>query len=446
MATVPASIKVFISYADEDEDQLADLEKHLKVLKERGEIHVWHARLIGAGHDYQAEKALHMAEAQILLLLVTASYMHACWPEMEQAVARHDNGRAIVIPIIVETCDWRDAPLGKLSHLPRGGRPIVSQRGLPQEGWTEVVQGIRDVVHNLKRGAELPSAQSSEGTVSMSVAADDPTAYRPHASPAVAHAPPSPTYTFSNALPVRSLPASYHHASPSHHELTRSVPGRSLKVTAKKYWPLVAASLVAWVGLITIVGSGANDAKTKGANGQESRRQGTSAQTEAERLLEALMQEAKEEQAKHDQPTTAAEEFQAGESDASALFPDDMEDPLVKTNAIAFYDAGRASGRSLGDVFDYPGQRINLQTATDSLANDQARSCVLHNVRPGAVITLFDSPAGDRGEDWIVITVKRSHPRYTVETFERDVNDDYVQIRYMRKRKLDGRVSRVEID
>lgn len=67
-------------------------------------------------------------------------------------------------------------------------------------------------------------------------------------------------------------------------------------------------------------------------------------------------------------------------------------------------------------------------------------------VREGAVITVFDDRRGRTRDDFCVMRVKRTSVEYTVGTFERSYDDEYVAVSYAHRNGLDGKVSRIRID
>jgi hypothetical protein len=58
---------------------------------------------------------------------------------------RHENGAAVVIPVILRPCDWHDTPFGKLLAVPKDGRPIT-QWANPDEAFLDVVRGIKNAL------------------------------------------------------------------------------------------------------------------------------------------------------------------------------------------------------------------------------------------------------------------------------------------------------------
>jgi hypothetical protein len=106
---------------------------------------------------------------------------------------------------------------------------------------------------------------------------------------------------------------------------------------------------------------------------------------------------------------------------------------------IVFYEGNGGSQDIVHSTDDAPGQDFRPRQ------NDEARSVKLLNVRTRSVISVFDSPSGSTTDDFCVIQVKRSAPEYTVGTFERSYEDEYVLVSYARKNGLDGKVSRIRI-
>ena len=90
------------------------------------------------------------------------------------------------------------------------------------------------------------------------------------------------------------------------------------------------------------------------------------------------------------------------------------------------------------------GQRIDFKSNSLGCKNDEARSLVLYDVPAGQVLRLFDSPSGNREDDWTEIQVKRAVTEYVVGTFELSQDTADVRVSYFRNNGLDGKVSRLE--
>ena len=142
---------LFFSYSHKDEALRDQLETQLAMLKRQGVIQTWHDRRIGAGQEFAREIDAHIETDDIILLLVSPDFIASdyCYEqEMARAMARHDAGEAVVIPVILRPCDWRGAPFGNLNATPPDGRPIT-QWPDRDHAMLEVAQAVRRTVERL---------------------------------------------------------------------------------------------------------------------------------------------------------------------------------------------------------------------------------------------------------------------------------------------------------
>ncbi len=148
-------VKVFYSYSHKDRRYREKLETQLALLQREGLISAWHDHKIEAGREWADQIDNHLNAAQIILLLVSPDFLGSdyCYnKELKRAMEKHDLGEAIVIPVILRSCEWYQSPLGKLQALPRGGNPVISRRWRnSDEAFLDVVQGIRKAVEELNK-------------------------------------------------------------------------------------------------------------------------------------------------------------------------------------------------------------------------------------------------------------------------------------------------------
>jgi hypothetical protein len=140
--------RLFISYSEADEKACERLQAHLKVLCRRNLVEPWHVRCVPAGVDWADEVSRQLDEADFIVFLVTADFLASdyCWEvEMTRALRRHQEKRAIAIPVILKSCLWKEAPFAGLEPLPRNARPIASWSD-PDEAWLEVADGIHSLL------------------------------------------------------------------------------------------------------------------------------------------------------------------------------------------------------------------------------------------------------------------------------------------------------------
>ena len=145
------SIAVFFSYAHRDEALRNELAEHLRLLERQGIITGWHDRRITGGTEWAGAIDEHLRTAQIILLLISASFLASdyCYDvELRHAINRHEAGEARVIPVIVRPVDWHSAPFGKLQALPKDGRAVTSWPN-PDEAFADIARGIRSVAEEL---------------------------------------------------------------------------------------------------------------------------------------------------------------------------------------------------------------------------------------------------------------------------------------------------------
>ena len=149
--------KAFISYSHRDEKALEQLHAHLATLRRERILTAWFDRQILGGGEIDREITSKLAESDIFLALVSPDFLASnyCYEEeMTKALERHADGTLRVVPLIVEPCDWKSTPLGKLKALPKDGKPIST--------WTNENVAYLDVVTELRRIAseQQPTRQN----------------------------------------------------------------------------------------------------------------------------------------------------------------------------------------------------------------------------------------------------------------------------------------------
>lgn len=124
-------IQVFYCYAYKDKKLLKQLEEHLSPLKRADRIMVWSAREVQAGTDWAKEIEDHLNVVDIILLLVSPSFIASdlCYSvQMQKALERHKAGEAKVIPVLLRPTFLEETPLKILQALPRDNQPITQWR------------------------------------------------------------------------------------------------------------------------------------------------------------------------------------------------------------------------------------------------------------------------------------------------------------------------------
>jgi phosphonate transport system substrate-binding protein len=142
-------LKVFISYAHEDQGLRKKLGEHLITLEHCKNIEIWHDQEIPPGADWRDHINTNLNEADMILLLVSSSFIASnyCWnEEVLTALQRHNAKTARVVPIILRPVRWQNTPLEQLQVLPTGARPVTK--------WDDVDTALEDVIQGIERAVE----------------------------------------------------------------------------------------------------------------------------------------------------------------------------------------------------------------------------------------------------------------------------------------------------
>jgi hypothetical protein len=98
----------------------------------------------------------HIESANLILLLISADFIDSdyCWgKEMSQALDKHKNGSAHIIPIILRPVVWIGTPIAELQLLPTDAKP-VTQWSDPDLAFENITQNISQVINSLQQKAK----------------------------------------------------------------------------------------------------------------------------------------------------------------------------------------------------------------------------------------------------------------------------------------------------
>ena len=140
--------KIFFSYSKADKVHLDALLKHLSGMRRSGKVEPWHDHLIKPGEEWDDTIKQNLAIADIIILFISPDFLATdyIWEvEIKTAMERHKRGKAVVIPVFVRPCDWKDMPFGGINGLPSDARAITLHSN-PDTAWLEVAEGIKRVI------------------------------------------------------------------------------------------------------------------------------------------------------------------------------------------------------------------------------------------------------------------------------------------------------------
>lgn len=143
-------MKAFISYSHNDTALLDILHKHLKQLQREQLIQTWEDREIQAGGELNKQISYALEASQLFLALLSPDYISSSYcyeKEFERAMQRQEADELMIVPIILEPCDWLSTPFSKFKALPKDGKPISTWEN-KNTAFLDVAQNIRKLVNS----------------------------------------------------------------------------------------------------------------------------------------------------------------------------------------------------------------------------------------------------------------------------------------------------------
>ena len=144
---------VFISYSHKDERLKDELEMRCKVLQAAGLAgEVWTDRMLEPGEDWHTSIIQNLERADLVLLLLSNAAMASHYiqkTEVQKALARHQSGAAVVVPVILEKCQWNLGELKALQAVPKDAKPLRDWK--PRNaGWFDVMESLRGKIGKMQ--------------------------------------------------------------------------------------------------------------------------------------------------------------------------------------------------------------------------------------------------------------------------------------------------------
>ena len=160
-APVPAPVRLFVSYAHDDERQLKRLDAILDVLEQQHGLTSWQDKRLIAGDEWDEEIRRRLEDMDIFLFIASQTSLIRPYikdPELRRAKERHKDGDVEVVAVRLEPCATDgDSFLGKLQRLaPR--IKSIAEAPLKSAAWEQVRKDLLPVIQRVrekkKRGAK----------------------------------------------------------------------------------------------------------------------------------------------------------------------------------------------------------------------------------------------------------------------------------------------------
>ncbi len=143
-----APLQIFIAYARKDASFLDELRTHFTPLERSGKVKIWYDGKIEPGAVWEQSIKENLHSADIILMLVSADAIASDYfydKEMSDALSRHAEGTARVVPLILRPCAWQTTPISRLQALPKDGRPVTSWNDR-DEAWNDAMMALWNMV------------------------------------------------------------------------------------------------------------------------------------------------------------------------------------------------------------------------------------------------------------------------------------------------------------
>jgi len=161
-STAPIPVRVFVSYAHEDERQLKRLDLMLDVLELRRGLASWRDNRLIAGDEWDEEIRRRLEEMDIFLFVASQASLVRPFikdPELRRAKERREAGEVEIVTVKLEPCACDDdSHLGKLQRLAPKFKSIAEAR-LKSAAWEQVRKDLLPVIQRVRaKKARTPAS------------------------------------------------------------------------------------------------------------------------------------------------------------------------------------------------------------------------------------------------------------------------------------------------
>jgi internalin A len=155
--TAPIPVRLFVSYAHEDERQLKRLDAILDVLEQQHGLTAWHDKRLIAGDEWDQEIKNRMDNMDIFLFIASQTSLVRPYirdPELRCAKQRRDAGEVEIVSVKLEPCACDDDPyLSKLQRLAPKFKSIA-EAPLKSIAWEQVRKDLLPVIRRVRERKE----------------------------------------------------------------------------------------------------------------------------------------------------------------------------------------------------------------------------------------------------------------------------------------------------
>jgi negative regulator of sigma E activity len=158
--------RVFVSYAREDKkwldvDYRFNLIPFLMESLKRQNVVFWFDKDLKPGDEFRAHIEAEIDQSQIALLIVSQAFLNSEFIEkyeMSRIVDRTKIGKMIIVPVLVEPCEWSEYPILADRQMVPGAMPLIDFTESDPK-WArvkvEILDGLKTQIKRI-RGLQSP--------------------------------------------------------------------------------------------------------------------------------------------------------------------------------------------------------------------------------------------------------------------------------------------------
>ena len=169
--THDTTVHVFVSYAREDKRWLdpeypCNLIPFLAESLRRHDVMFWYDKELKPGDVFKRQIESEIDQAHIAILIVSQSFLNSEFIEqieMPRIAERARQGETIVIPVLVEPCDWSDYPFLADRQMVPSANPLIDFTE-SEAKWAKVkfqiLDGLKAQLKRLRETTQIPAPAS----------------------------------------------------------------------------------------------------------------------------------------------------------------------------------------------------------------------------------------------------------------------------------------------
>ena len=158
-----AKVNLFISYAHADKLYLDELFTYLNA-STCPQIDIWTDDKISLGQEWNDQIECNLNKAEIVLLLVSQDFLMSHYiqnNELAEALRRHKDGKATVIPIFLRYCNLKNYPqITQLQGYPGVEKPLLEEDVKKDRCYTEIQEKINSIAEKILTDRNILSSIS----------------------------------------------------------------------------------------------------------------------------------------------------------------------------------------------------------------------------------------------------------------------------------------------